>query len=63
MASNYTRWAIRKWKSRRQQWVDPLKDKQSKVIAVANEPKCHQETALEANSGIKGVLNKADYAN
>ena len=62
-AAKYDKFSTIEWKPRRWQWVDPMKDTQANVIAVANGFKSRQGIISEAGGDIEDVLDEiaADY--
>ena len=57
-AAKYDKFADIEWKPRRWQWVDPLKDTQANVIAVANGFKSRRGIISEAGGDIEDVLDE-----
>ena len=57
-AAKYEKFAAIEWKPRRWQWVDPLKDTQANVIAVANGFKSRRGIISEAGGDIEDVLDE-----
>ena len=57
-AAKYDKFSAIEWKPRRWQWVDPLKDTQANVIAVANGFKSCQGIISEAGDVIEDVLDE-----
>ena len=56
--AKYDKFSAIEWKPRRWQWVDPLKDTQANVIAVANGFKSRQGIISEAGGDIEDVLDE-----
>lgn len=57
-ASKYAKFSTIEWKPRRWQWVDPLKDTQANVMAVANGFKSRRGIISEAGGDIEDVLDE-----
>ena len=57
-AAKYDKFSTIEWKPRRWAWVDPMKDTQANVIAVANGFKSRQGIISEAGGDIEDVLDE-----
>lgn len=57
-ASKYEKFAAIEWKPRRWQWIDPMKDTQANVMAVANGFKSRRSIISEAGGDIEDVLDE-----
>ena len=56
-AAKRDKFARHKWQGRRWQWVDPLKDVQSAVIAIRNGLASPQQIAMQAGRSIEDIVD------
>ena len=59
-ATKYDKFSAIEWKSRRWQWVGPLKDTQANVIAVDNQPAESKGVELDADQAAISLNQSAD---